>query len=120
MAVGAQQHALCRLLACPRKGARDPLATDREALRVAVEVMELQRGVAPVVAAQLAPSAGFEHQLSLDAASLVGDLVDSTSCAPKAALAPHVTGHPVARARELRGFGARGDRCLAEPLPLHA
>src|SRR6476620_8259035 len=101
MAVGAQQHAFRCLLACLRESACDSLTTDREALHGAVDVVELQRPKAPVVAAQLAPSSGLAHELSLDATSFVCDLFDATSGAPKAAFAPHMTRQSVAWARQV-------------------
>ncbi len=66
MAVCAEQNALTRLLACSGQRPGDAARTQREALVSSVEVMELQRRDATVIATQHAPAASLRHEDSLD------------------------------------------------------
>ena len=120
MTVRAQEHALRGLVPRLSHRARHALLAECEALRGSVEMVELESCDAAVVTAQLAASASFEHQLSLDATALVRDMLDSTSSATEAVLAPYVASHAVSRARDLRGAQARRQSGLAEPFARHA
>jgi hypothetical protein len=119
MTVRAQEHALGGLLSGLSYRARHAVLAEREALRGSIEMVELERCDAAVVAAQLASSPSFEHELALDATTFVRDVLDATASATKTLLATHVAGHAVSRARDLRRSQARGKSGLADALARH-
>src|SRR4051812_10420199 len=110
MAVGAQQDAFHRLLTCLRNRARNTTPADREALCIRVDVMELQRRHAPVVATEHATPARFVDELALYPAAALSDLLAAAPRTAKAAIgARDVSGHTMRRAWKI-GLAAPGRR----------
>ena len=91
VAVRAQQDALARFRPRCCQRPRNALAADLKALGRRVEVVELQRGRVPVIAADDTGAARLLDELHLQAAATLGDVVGSALGTAEAVVAPYVS-----------------------------